>query len=213
MKKRKFWYLLFLSLWVVGLAGCSEGTVDSAGKVYDSLVDLGKDIYKDVDGAIGEYSDTSTNSAGGSALEPSTESYESILKNYSKDVLVSGDTVLSLVSGIKATDSTMIIQMGGEDAIVLGKLVTADGTEYVKGLNELMNVDGQYTYDFCGMNGIIPKAIPNMANKNYKIFRYDAYSTDVMQFDYLDDTYKFYKLNLYEGDTLVGFYFSEVEVD
>ena len=208
MKKSRITILLLLVLGAALLAGCSESTADSAGKVYDSLVDLGKDIYTDVDGAIDKYGNTDT--ADGSALNSPVDTYEDKLKQFRDWNVVSGEDVLSFISGIKSADATMIIHMGGDDAIVVGKLLTADGTEYVEGLNELVPVDGHYIYDFCGLNGIIPKTIPTMANKNFKVCRYEDYNTNVGEFSYLTADYKFYKLNLYEGDKLVGFYFSEV---
>ena len=209
MKRRKFWYLLFLTLWVVGLAGCSEETAGSAGKVYDSLVDLGKDIYTDVDDAIDKYGNT-TNNAGGAALDMPSDSYEDKLRQYKDFTYVTGEDVLSFISGIKAADATMIIHMGGDDAVVVGKLVTADGTPYVEGINELPLTDGRYIYDFCGLNGIITKTIPTMASKNFDVHRYNEYNMDVEAFSYLTSEYKFCKLNLYEDKKLIGFYFCEV---
>ena len=198
--------ILLLCVLFVALTGCSEDTKNSAVGVYDSLKDFGKDLYNDVDNAVNSYTTPKVTMGIAEEYDVLAEKVKSISNSYT----VTGTDILSIISGIKSTDLTVLIQLKeDETAYVVGKLVTCDGCEYVEEINELPETDGIYTYDFCEMNGIIRSTISSMASRKYTVYRYDKQCTNIKRYaDLTNDNY-FDVLNLYEDGKLCGFYFSE----
>lgn len=205
---KKFCLLALCGIIMVA-AGCSEETKDSAAEAYTSVVDLGKYLLNDFDESVNKYKDKDPNDHS-HIEEPEYDVLADTIKNLSKSYTANGEQVLGILSGAKASDLTVLIQMGNEShATVVGKLITSDGCEYVEGLNDLEAVDGVYLYDFCGINGVIRKTIGNMANRKFEVYQYDAYSTNISAYEDLDYNYVFDVLTLYDNGEVCGFYFNE----
>lgn len=202
--------LIILSLACImafSLCGCSEETRGSAVEVFDGLKGLGENLYNDFDEAVQAYTTPSAEQAG-EEYDRLSDTIERLCNSY----YVDGSDVLSVISGAKSSGLTIMVQrVGDEKAQVVGKLVTYDACEYVKDINELPEVDGEYLYDFCGLNGIIRSTISTMANRKFGVYQYDAYSTNVKPFADITKSDYFDVLILTEGKQVVGFYFNEQE--
>lgn len=197
------------TLLLVTVAGCSQETKDSAVDVFDSLKGFGEDVFNDIDKAVQTHT-----TPGASEDEVEFDVLADKINSISKAPYIYGDDVISIISGIKSSGLTVLIQRAEEnEARVLGKLVTCDGCQYVEGINELEPVDGEYLYDFCGVNGILRSALQTTASRRYEVYRYDEYSTNIQPYADLSKEDVFDVLTLVEGKEVVGFYFSEREVD
>lgn len=209
---KKFIVASLVGLMLLGLTGCDAEGAEIAGNLYDALKEAGEYVYDEVDSAVKEYEQNGTTNTDDDFYDSEDEYtqedlFKDTIKDYSKRYTMYGNEILGLMSGIKQSGLTLLIERkGAESAYVIGKAVTYDGTEYVEGINEL---DSTY-YDFCGINGIIKKSISSMTTRKFVVYQYEDYILDVNEFEDLGTSNEFDVLTLVnEKGSIVGFYFYE----
>ena len=210
---RKFICVLLSGLMLISLVGCDAEGAEIAGNLYDALKDAGEYVAGEVDSAVDEFQQqgTTNNTEDFYTEEDYDYDVNKLFKekvfNMSRQYAADGNEVLGLMSGIKESGLTLLIERANfSEAYVVGKAITCDGTPYIEGINEL---EGSY-YDFCGLNGIIRKSISDMIARKFTVYQYDKYVLDVSLFEDLDDTNQFDVLTLVnEKGSICGFYFYE----
>lgn len=217
--------LLFCLIVVVVLTavGCSQEDVESLVDIYDAVSDLGESAFDTIDSTVREFGENGTagdisvdiGKVSDSTLEDLVNDFTGnggAFRMYEVNTTVTGYDVMTLLSSAKSANLSVLIQLKDEPtAVVCGRLITADNTPYVEGLNELSkSEEGKYTYNFCEYNGIIRKVISSMPERKFVVYQYDAFNNDITAYTDLDSNTIFDILTLIDskGNT-VGFYCSE----